>query len=164
MIRAPSPVHELIRFDLELCTQFWRTPPGVDIWIDQHKICSLTIDRDQHYQFDHLCVFGDHELRLVRHGKSDAETRQDINGHYETQTLSLTSLMIDGIDIKNIMLDRCHYYPDYPEPWASQQRSQGHELESVVKGEIIFGHNGIWRFRFRSPFYKFMVDCVRGHR
>ena len=163
MIHAPAPVQELIRFDLEFTTQFWRSAPVVDIWIDQTKICSLTVERDQSYQLDHLCVFGDHDMRLVRHGKSPSETRIGSNGDYETQTLALSSLSIDGIDIRNIMHDRCFFYPDYPEPWATQQRSQGQVLEPRIKGETIFGHNGVWTFQFRSPFYQFIVDCVRGN-
>ena len=54
------------------------------------------------------------------------------------------------------------YHPDYPEPWASEQKANGVQLEEQVPGELYLGHNGVWRFNFTSPVYKFLVDWARG--
>lgn len=163
MIRAAPPVQETIGFDLSFAAQFWNNPPCVDVWIDQVKIANLEIDRDQNFRFFQTCEFGQHELRLVRHGKTPRETRTGPNGDYETQTLALAGISIDGVNVKNIVWDRCEFFPEYPEPWATEQKKQNIQLESPVPRETVFGHNGIWVFRFRSPFYRFVVDCVRGN-
>ena len=164
MIEAKPPTQETISFDLFFTSQFWNTPPYVDIWMDQEKIASISVNKDQKYSFNHTCKFGPHQLRLVRHGKNEDETRIDPNGGYETQTLELKKISIDQINVMNIVWQRCQFSPEYPEPWATEQKKQGHILDSTVQGETIFGHNGIWIFEFRSPFYQFVVDCVKGRK
>lgn len=164
MIAANSPTQETIRFELLFCCQFWNTPPCVDIWIDNTKIADLTIDKTKEYSFYHTCNFGPRQLRLVRRGKTDLETRLDSVGAYETQTLTLQKICIDQIDATNIVWHRCCFVPLYPEPWATEQKNQGKLLETTVSGETIFGHNGVWTFEFHSPFYQFVVDCVKGKK
>jgi len=164
MIEAKPPTQETISFDLFFRSQFWNTPPCVDIWIDRTKLASIAVDKDQNFSFNHICEFGTHQLRLVRHGKNKDETRIGPAGDYETQILELKNICIDHINVMNIVWPRCRFSPQYPEPWATEQKKQGRILESTVEGETIFGHDGIWTFEFQSPFYQFVVDCVKGRK
>jgi hypothetical protein len=50
------------------------------------------------------------------------------------------------------------YTPEYPEPWASQQRAAGHELEKSFNKVTFMGHNGKWKLKFASPFYMWLLE------
>jgi hypothetical protein len=50
------------------------------------------------------------------------------------------------------------YTPEYPEPWATQQRQQGMELPETFKNTTQMGHNGTWTFKFTSPFYMWLLE------
>lgn len=165
MILAPLPNQENIRFDLTFESEFWNTAPLIDVYIDDTCVRSaLKIDKQHHCWFEHVCTFQYHVMKIRRYGKTNKETRLNNLGHYDTQTLSINRVCIDNIDLRNIVWDLCEFRPEYPEPWASQQRQQGNSLEKICKGETILGHNGIWTFAFRSPIYQFIVDHVRGIR
>lgn len=44
------------------------------------------------------------------------------------------------------------YYPDYPEPWATEQRQQGLVLPEHQYADYL-GWNGDWRLSFHTPIY-----------
>lgn len=161
MIIPAPPTDELIVFGIWLEPHYWNNPPVVDILIDQQLISTIRVDKDMHHSFSHRLNFSSHSLTIKRYGKDHNETRPDGHGGYDTQSLTIGKITIDNINVRNILWDQAEFYPDYPEPWASEQISAGHQLENKVIGEMILGHNGTWVFNFSSPFYKFMVDFVR---
>ena len=48
-----------------------------------------------------------------------------------------------------------HYVPDYPEPWATEQRATGVELKSAIYGDYL-GWNGTWYINFQTPIYRWI--------
>lgn len=94
-----------------------------------------------------------HCIKIIRTGKDNKFTEQ---------TCRVLDISIDDISIRDLVYHTSVYYPEYPEPWASEQKAQGIELEYPVFGETIFGHNGIWEFNFNSPFYEFLINKVKG--
>ena len=46
------------------------------------------------------------------------------------------------------------YYPEYPEPWASQQ--QGIDLETKLKSHSYLSWNGTWKLEFTVPVFTWM--------
>ena len=50
------------------------------------------------------------------------------------------------------------YEPQYPEPWATQQRLAGNELPESFKNVTTIGHNGCWVLSFESPFYMWLLE------
>jgi hypothetical protein len=80
------------------------------------------------------------------------------------QTTKIVDVIIDRISVRDIVWHRSLYYPDYPEPWATEQKEAGVELENPVHGEYIFGHNGTWEFEFGSLFYQWLLELCKGTR
>lgn len=158
------PNFETICFDFWLEPQYWNTPPSIDIFIDNEKIDSVIVDQTMHYSFTHRLSFGYHNLKIHRQGKTHNESRVNNQGGYDTQSLTITAIKIDNINVRNILWDQAEFVPDYPEPWATEQLALGQILEKKIKGEMILGHNGIWVFEFYSPFYQYIVDWVRNPR
>jgi hypothetical protein len=165
-ISAPAPNSENIFFDLILDAEFWNSPPVVDIFIDGEFIEQHTVDRNNyHIRFKKVMSFDStHCLELKRSGKTDNETRFLPDGNIETQMLHIKTVKIDNINLRNLVWHMSTFQPTYPEPWASEQRAAGIELENNIQGEMYLGHNGVWRFEFTSPIYEFLVNWNRGNK
>jgi hypothetical protein len=102
--------------------------------------------------FEHVCAFGEHTLRIIHSGKTNQTPEQSV---------TIDKVVIDGVNIRNIVWINSYNRPNYPEPWATQQREQGIELEEIVKGETVLGHNSEWTLPFTSPFYKYVMEWLQ---
>lgn len=161
-IQRIVPDSENIFVDLVFSAEFWDKPPIVDIYVDNQIISTHSVDRDNyHVRFRHTCKFGTHRLKLHRRNKTDDQNRKLPDGSYQGQMLIIKQVKLDNIDMRNLVWHSCWFQPEYPEPWASQQRNDGIEIEQQLRGEMHLGHNGIWMFEFTSPVYKFLVNWVR---
>jgi hypothetical protein len=70
---------------------------------------------------------------------------------------NIKSIEIDEIDLGALVYEGT-YTPDYPEPWATQQRESGADLQESFKNVTRMGHNGTWQFKFTSPFYMWLLE------
>jgi hypothetical protein len=163
-ITAPAPISENIFFDIVLKSTYWNLPPELEVVVDNKSVGKYTIDQPEfHIRFRQVMQFDQpHTLELRRTGKTSDQTRMLADGTFETQMLEIQTVKLDNIDLKNLILHRSQFEPEYPEPWASEQQAQGIELEAQVPGELYLGHNGVWRFSFTSPIYKFLVAWAKG--
>lgn len=142
---------EDINFKLHFSTSFEKVPPHIKVYLNDMLMYDNDVVADKIVSFNqNLILETDYSLRIVRSGKVLDST----------QMLKLDQLEIDGINIRNIVWHRSYYQPKYPEPWASQQISQGINLEEKILGETWFGHDGTWTLEFSSPFYKFIFDWM----
>ena len=73
------------------------------------------------------------------------------------QLLNIKRIEIDEIDIGALVYEGV-YTPEYPEPWATQQREAGNDLTASFKNVTKIGHNGEWQFTFSSPFYMWLLE------
>ena len=68
-----------------------------------------------------------------------------------------TAIVIDSIDFVGIQDPKFAwagvYYPEYPEPWASQQLVMP---PAEIPGQIYMGWNGIYRLTFGVPVFTWM--------
>jgi hypothetical protein len=96
-------------------------------------------------------------LIIQRSGKTPDQTKitQGLD-----QVLYIDSLAIDSTQIDSLLHTHSVFTPDYPEPWASQQRALGMPLAETIVGENILGHNGMWCLKFTSPFYQYLFTTV----
>ena len=147
---------ETIRFKVVLEPQYWDKPPMIEISVDNTLYFNGAIDKLSTIDFMAELKFEKHTLTLTRYGKTLDQTALD-----KDQLILIKSIEIDGIDIQNIVWSSSFFKPEYPEPWASQQRQAGIELEQSVLGETFLGHNGTWQLDFSSPFYKFLIDKAK---
>ena len=146
---------EIIKFELDFYPEYVDNDfPRVSISIDSEtKFDGSISDSQSSVFFLHTLEFDQsHQLNIKRYGKTN-----------KPQQLTIKKISIDGIDIRNIIWTHGYNKPIYPEPWASQQRAAGVNLEERVVGETCFGHNGTWTLEFTSPFYKFLYDWMDGN-
>jgi len=154
---------ENIFFDIWLNPTYWDRPPSAKIFIDDTCVFEDTIIKDMHIRFKHCCDFEkQHTLTIERTGKTNNQTKFENNFMFD-QILNINKIKIDNIDCKNLVEFICEYKPNYPEPWASQQLENGNKLEQILKGTRRLGHNGVWTFKFRSPFYQYLINWIKGN-
>lgn len=132
---------ETITFDIQLHIV---GKPNIEIFVDDKKM--------EGTKFSHCLEFGNHELKIVHSGKTNDTPDQFV---------TIKNILIDGVNIRDIIYTDSVNTPEYPEPWVSQQREQGIELEEKVIGQHELGFNCTWRLPFTSPFYEFVMNHVR---
>jgi len=154
---------ERLKFKLELYATMWDKPPHAEILIGDksyfHNEITGTEDRPDVIEFEHEFEDGKpYDLIIKRSGKGRNQTVIDDKGNIlKDQLLHIKSIEIDEIDIGSLIYEGI-YTPDYPEPWATQQRQTGNELKESFKNVTHMGHNGTWRFKFESPFYMWLLE------
>ena len=95
---------------------------------------------------------------IKRSGKSKKQTIVNEKGDIlKDQLLHIKKIEIDEIDIGGLVY-RGEYTPEYPEPWATQQRQTGVELPETFNNVTQMGHNGQWKLSFESPFYMWLLE------
>ena len=100
----------------------------------------------------------DYQLIIKRSGKTNNQTIINEKGDIlKDQLLHIKHITIDEIDIGALVYEGV-YTPEYPEPWATQQRQSGNELKESFKNVTQMGFNGEWKFKFTSPFYMWLLE------
>ena len=154
---------EKLKFKLELYATMWDRPPHAEILIrDKSHFrgdITGTEDKPDVVEFEHEFTEGEkNELIIKRSGKDKNQTAVNENGDLlKDQLLHIKSIDIDEIDISGLVYEGI-YTPEYPEPWATQQREAGKELPESFKNVTAMGHNGEWSFKFESPFYMWLLE------
>ena len=141
----------------------WDRPPHAEILINDvsqfKEDITGTEDKPDVIEFEHELEEGkEYKLTINRSGKDKNQTVVNDKGDLlKDQLLHIKSIEIDEIDIGALVYEGV-YTPQYPEPWASQQREAGTELRESFKNVTCIGHNGTWRFKFESPFYMWLLE------
>jgi len=154
---------EKLKFKLELWATMWDKPPHAEILINDMSHfkgeITGTEEKPDVIEFEQELEEGnEYNLIILRSGKDKNQTVVDENGDLlKDQMLNIKSIEIDEIDIGSLVYEGV-YSPEYAEPWASQQKSAGIELPETFKNVTQMGHNGEWRFSFKSPFYMWLLE------
>mgnify|MGYP001161375659 FL=1 len=154
---------EKLKFKLELYATMWDRPPHCEILINDKRYfdgdIKGTSDKPDVVEFEHDLEEGkEYSLIINRSGKSKGQTVVNEKGDIlKDQLLNIKSIEIDEIDIGGLVFEGT-YTPQYPEPWATQQRSAGKVLPENFKNVTQMGHNGTWSFKFESPFYMWLLE------
>ena len=154
---------EKLKFKLELFATMWNKPPHAEILVNDkvHFKGDITGTEESPnlIEFEHEFEQGqDGKLSIIRSGKTSNQTVVGPQGTIESdQILHLKNIEIDEIHIGALVYEGV-YTPQYPEPWASQQRQAGVELPESYKNVTQIGHNGLWEFKFLSPFYMWLLE------
>jgi hypothetical protein len=154
---------EKLKFKIELYATMWNKPPHAEIMINDKSFfkgdITGTEEKPNIIEFEQELVEGEESsLSIHRSGKGKYETVVNDKGDIlKDQLLNIKSIEIDEIDIGALVYEGV-YTPDYPEPWATQQRDAGVVLEKMSKNVTQMGHNGVWTFSFTSPFYMWLLE------
>ena len=154
---------EKLKFKLELYATMWDKPPHAEIMVGD-KIyfdgdITSTEDKPTLIEFEAELEEGkESSLIIKRTNKTSMQTVVNENGDLlKDQLLHIKSIEIDEIDIGGLVYEGV-YTPTYPEPWATQQKEAGVELEESFKNVTKMGHNGEWKITFSSPFYVWLLE------
>jgi len=154
---------EKLKFKLELHATMWDLPPVAEILIDDKSYFKGNITGTEQkptlVEFEHeFEEEKDYRLIIKRSGKDKNQTVINDKGDLlKDQLLNIKSIDIDEIELGALVYEGI-YTPDYPEPWATQQRETGVELQESFKNVTKMGHNGTWQFKFTSPFYMWLLE------
>ena len=154
---------EKLKFKLELYATMWDKPPHAEILIDEkcHFNGDITGSESQPTLIEFTQEFDEdssHNLIIKRSNKDNKQTIVNENGDLiKDQLLHIKSIEIDEINIGALVYDGV-YTPQYPSPWASQQRETGITLPESLKNVTQMGHNGEWKLQFASPFYMWLLE------
>jgi len=154
---------EKLKFKLELYATMWDRPPHAEILLNDKSYfdgdITGTEDKPNVVEFEHEFTEGEESVLIIeRLGKNKGQTVINENGDVlKDQLLHIKSIEIDEINIGALVYEGV-YTPQYPEPWATQQRQAGVELPESFKNVTSMGHDGKWRFKFNSPFYMWLLE------
>jgi len=153
---------ETIKFKIELYAQHWDKPPVADILInDQSKNKQEIISNEGNptvIEFEHSLQEQEKYKLIIQKSNKDLSQTVVENGEIvKDQLLFIKSITIDEIDLGGLIYE-AKYYPEYPEPWASQQKQEGKELPEYIKNVTSMGHDGRWEIEFTSPFYMWLLE------
>jgi hypothetical protein len=154
---------EKLKFKLELYATMWDQSPVAEILVNDKSHfkgdITGTENKPDVVEFEHELEEGkDYSLIIKRSGKGKKQTVVNENGDLlKDQLLHIKDIEIDKIDIGALVYDGV-YTPEYPEPWATQQREAGNELLESFKMVTSMGHHGEWRLKFASPFYMWLLE------
>ena len=154
---------EKLKFKMELYATMWDRPPHAEILIGDKSYFTGDItgteEKPNVIEFEHEFTEGEKcELTIKRSGKIKNQTVVNDKGDLlKDQLLHIKRMEIDEIDLGALVYEGV-YTPEYPEPWASQQREAGVELPESFKNVTAMGHDGTWRFKFESPFYMWLLE------
>jgi hypothetical protein len=127
--------------------------PCPEIWVDSQLIRAADpLTELETLDFRLGLTQGNHELRLVFHNKQ----------YQNYPAGSDMAVRIHHVGFQNLSDDfRVYgaYYPDYPEPWATEQRQQGMELPEYQYADYL-GWNGDWRLPFHTPIYPWIHQTL----
>jgi len=153
---------ENLKFKIQLYAQYWDKPPIAEIMIgDQSKIKQEITGTEQNpnlIEFYHELEEGqEYKFVIHRSNKDDSQTIVESGQIVKDQLLFIKSIEIDEIDLGGLIYEGL-YIPQYPEPWASEQKQAGKELPISFKNVTSMGHNGHWELGFTSPFYMWLLE------
>ncbi len=154
---------EKLKFNIELYATMWDMPPHAEILINDQSVFKQditgTLDKPDVIQFHQDLEEGQkYNFIIKRSGKSKKQTIVNEKGDIlKDQLLHIKKIEIDEIDIGGLVY-RGEYTPEYPEPWATQQRQTGVELPETFNNVTQMGHNGQWKLSFESPFYMWLLE------
>ena len=154
---------EKLKFKMELHATMWDRPPHAEILLNNKSYfkgdITGTEDKPDLIEFEHELAEGEKsELIIKRSGKLVNQTVVNDKGDLlKDQLLHIKSIEIDEIELGALVYEGV-YTPRYPEPWASQQRRAGVELQESFKNVTTIGHDGTWRLKFESPFYMWLLE------
>lgn len=136
-----------VELDVVLRPIWHRDPPRVRLCChDDHRELELHKITASSFRFH---AAGPQTLSIQLLNKTDLDTVPDLG---LDKAVIIESISFFGItDPRFVWAGR--YQPIYPEPWASQQRSIGHDLAPVLTDVDRLGWNGVWSLDFDLPIF-----------
>ena len=144
-----------MKFNLCLQAKFWNTSPSITIQLDNESLFTVNdfTDNDKrNIELDVDIEQGQHQFIIKRTNKTTSDTVVDGSSIIKDSTVDILDLVVDRLSIEPL-LDKARFYPQYPEPWSSQQRASGKQLPTWYDYCRTLHHNGEWKLDFTTPIH-----------
>lgn len=142
---------EIISLTLEFDSEYAVNPPVIDILHNNQTVLNdVSIIAKQKIDID---------LELDANQNCVLEINRKAHDNTHHQICKFLSLSVDGIDISSV-LNYGLFYPEYPEPWFTEQLSMGTHWPQSHCGWREWGWNGAWRLEYSTPFYTWLLKMV----
>lgn len=136
-----------VKLDIRLRSIWHDNPPEINIGInDDIQRIILLDDRQFHYEFT---ANNTATLTVELLNKTDADTRPDKG---LDKAVVIESISFFGINDPQFVWQGV-YAPQYPEPWATEQRNQGVVLKPHLTNQTYLAWNGKWTLTFTVPVF-----------
>lgn len=140
---------------------FFQRSPVVQLSLDEQQI---NIDFEQsekvhEFVFDIDSTNENHQIKIIRSGKTDSDTLVENGEVVADQIVHIDSIIVDDVNLTNL-LHLGKFYPEYPEPWASEQRAAGIQLPEVETYRQTLYHNGVWKLDFSMPIHIWFFNNI----
>lgn len=129
----------------------------IPVWHAEPPICAVKFSKDvffkeqikesKIYSYEEYLPIGEHNITLEFLNKKNTDTVQG-----KDKAIIIDKLVFNGIESKKYVWQGI-YQPVYPEPWATQQKQTGQELNHIVKSAKYLGWNGVWKLTYYAPIY-----------
>ena len=98
---------------------------------------------------DERLTVGPHQLIIEFYNKSAQDSDQPVD-----KAVIIQAVRVEGLGTTK--LSQGTYWPEFPEPWASEQQAQGLDLFETYRTSTYLGWNGRWVFEFSCPIYQWI--------
>lgn len=143
----------LFDFELDLLPIADTSPPHVIIKLDQDRIFDCYLDAQDTFKYNTKLSTGTHVLDIQLLDKTNVDP---------IQAIKIARLSFNGIADSRFIWNGI-YYPEYPEPWASEQYASGNILPLQLHNTDYLGWNGHWKLEFTSPVFTWIHKaCALG--
>ena len=123
-----------------LSSKFESNPPVITWRLDSNDWQQIQIvDNFEICVCDKLHI-GAHKIEIVYNNKTDVDL---------SSAVIVEKVSVEGIS--TVSVSQGTYYPEFPEPWASEQKAIGVDLFETYKTSTYMGWNGRWEFVFETP-------------
>jgi hypothetical protein len=156
---------EVLHFKIGLSGSSDTKKPNFTISVNNNIFVDTTItkNRDQieYFEFDAELEEGDCYVDIELKNKTKSDTVLDENGIIvDDLLLNIISIEIDEIDLDMLLWTQSVYTPVYPPHYVKKIQLEGHTLEESLKNCVNLGWNGVWKFKFTSPFYIWLLENI----
>lgn len=145
---------------LKLIPEYWNRPPSISVILNKECCIKKSIIEEQTLEckFDSALLQEENYLAVQRYGKTNEDTIINENNEVvKDSVLHISGVEINDIDLGNIVYT-IPFFPEYPEPWATQQKNNGNILPTSVKPCTSIFHNGEWRITWTEPFHLWYLE------
>jgi len=121
-------------------------------WQGEHTQHQQTLWRETTVEFEYDLEQGEHFVQFEFINKTNQDTTAD-----EDLAVIIKDIQVNDISDPKINLVAT-YYPNYPEPWFSQQDPKP---SSILPGHQYLGWNGVWRLEYDVPTFAW-IHKIKG--
>lgn len=136
------------------------------VWHAEPPICAVRFSKDiffkeqiketKIYSYEEYLPAGDHNITIEFLNKKNADT---VAG--KDKAILIDKIIFNGIESERYVWQGI-YSPSYPEPWASQQKKLGKNLNATIKSATYLGWNGKWTLTYSAPIFTW-IHKVENH-